>query len=62
MALIQQLSTGPRRDAAQQPSSFVWTRVAQEIRTVAHIATTLKTIWRVFDGGSRRLSNDSQAL
>ncbi len=37
-----------RRDAAPRPSSFVWTRVAQEVRTVAHVATTLKTIGLVY--------------
>jgi DNA transposition AAA+ family ATPase len=37
-----------RQDAAPRPSSFVWTRVAQEIRTVAQVATTLKTIGLVF--------------
>jgi DNA transposition AAA+ family ATPase len=37
-----------RRDAAPRPSSFVWTRVAQEIRTVAQVASTLKTIGLVY--------------
>jgi DNA transposition AAA+ family ATPase len=37
-----------RRDAAPKASSFVWTKVAQEIRTVADMASTLKTIGLVY--------------
>jgi hypothetical protein len=37
-----------KRDAAPKASTFVWTKVAQEIRTVADIACTLKTIGLVY--------------
>jgi hypothetical protein len=37
-----------KRDAAPKASSFVWTKVAQEIRTVADMASTLKTIGLVY--------------
>ena len=37
-----------RRDAAPQPSTFVWTKVAQEIRTVGNVAATLGTIGLVY--------------
>lgn len=37
-----------KRDAVPRASVFVWTKVAQEIRTVADIASTLKTIGLVY--------------
>jgi len=37
-----------RRDAAPKVSSFVWTKVAEEIRTVGDVASTLKTIGLVY--------------
>jgi DNA transposition AAA+ family ATPase len=37
-----------KREAAPKPTSFVWTRVAEEIRTVAEAAVTLKTIGLVY--------------
>jgi DNA transposition AAA+ family ATPase len=41
-----------KRDAAPNASAFVWTKVAQEIRTVAEVASTLKTIGLVYGGES----------
>ncbi len=37
-----------KRDSAPKASSFVWTKVANEIRTVADMASTLKTIGLVY--------------
>jgi hypothetical protein len=37
-----------RRDEAPKVSSFVWTKVAEEIRTIADVASTLKTIGLVY--------------
>jgi hypothetical protein len=37
-----------RRDATPRPSTFIFTKVAREIETVANVATTLKTIGLVY--------------